>query len=620
MPVPVSNGRRSAADSLAAVTAPGLPSPPPPPVPSTFRSDGLDNDGDEGEEIGMGTLGLAAVLAVALAALRGTAGALTDWRQRRMERAAEAAPLRAARLKLQEAQMRADAAGTSGGGRGSGRVPSSNDYGRRSLARTGSGGSGGGGGRTGPGAGRSTASTASTGSGTSRTGSPSGSGSTGPGRRGGGSGSSPSGPSTRSTGKSKGSSGSGSSGSGGGAGKGATPTGATGSSSGGNTGTKRPGVLGQLALDRSKRRTARQTAVQKEAARQQKADLAERKRATKDGGTKPAPSGAGGSSTGASDGTPTSAGTGRVTLGKAIKDEARRRAEERLRRRREDPARPFLHRTPRDGAETAEGAAATTTGGDTTGTAPEGPETAVGGPTPSGPAPGPGGTETDPDGGPDPDWEFYREPPGGGRRNPWDSLFEAEWDARVVWTVEQVDPPGTHARRWEPDAIGPAPAGPSPAAAAAGTTTTKETRVSAPLIPSPRAGGTASEHLTDVTLDDVLTVLAESKSNCFATYDECAVLADKARELRDALAVLAEGLAQRHNVVGRLTSAAMRRLSESMAVLARAAEAMRAESLRAAEAVEVAHDEMHDAYKPVQQATADAGLTMPSARIHNEEN
>ncbi|MGV9277703.1 hypothetical protein [Streptomyces griseosporeus] len=585
----------------------------------------------------MGTLGLAAVLAIALAALRGTASAITDWRQRRMEAAAEAAPLRAARLKLQEAQMKADAASTGSGGR----VPSSNEYGRRALARTGSGGggsAGGGrssggssGGRSGPG--RTQASSGGTGS---RTNSPSGSGGTGPGRKGGGSGPGSSGGSGSST-SGKGSS----SGFGPGGGGKASGSGSDSSGGSGSGGGRRPGVLGQLALDHSKRRTSREAAAQKEAARQHKADLAERKRSRKDGDDSKGKGGKGTEENG--DGqasTPTgkdvgeSTGTGRVTLGKALGDEARRRAEERLRRRREDPAPPFLRRVPRDG-ETAEGAATTSTGDDTTETGNSGPDTPAGDATTSAPgdttgtAPAGPGTTTGEPTGPDAGSATGKDgatgtggeyPGGGGRRNPWDSLFEAMWAADVVWTVEQVDPPGAHARRWEPDAIAPAraglPAGSSPAATA---TTTKETRVSTPLVPSPRTGGAASEHLTDVTLDDVLKSLSTSKTDCFATYDECAALADKARQLRDQLHVLAEELAQHHNVIGRLTSAAMRRLSESMDLLARKAEQMRTESMRAAEAVEVAHDEMHDAYKPVQQATADAGLVMPSARIHNED-
>ncbi|MFJ3094625.1 hypothetical protein [Streptomyces hydrogenans] len=145
-----------------------------------------------------------------------------------------------------------------------------------------------------------------------------------------------------------------------------------------------------------------------------------------------------------------------------------------------------------------------------------------------------------------------------------------------------------------------------------------------PTVPAPRPrtfvpAGVAAEHLTEVTLDDVLDALAASKRRCFDTYDECAVLADKARALHRALDQLAAELAQRHNVIGDLTSSAMAHLSESMDLLARKAEAMQAESLRGAEAVEIAHDEMHDAYRPIQDAAAQAGLAMPSARIHNED-
>lgn len=138
-------------------------------------------------------------------------------------------------------------------------------------------------------------------------------------------------------------------------------------------------------------------------------------------------------------------------------------------------------------------------------------------------------------------------------------------------------------------------------------------------VPAARSGGAAAEHLTEVTLDDVLDHLAASKKRCFATYDECAVLAGQARKLRRSFEDLAHELAERHNVIGRLTSGAMARLAELMDVVARKAEEMRTRSLGAAESVEVAHDAMYDAYRPVQQATADAGLVMPSARIHNED-
>ncbi|MGF0166354.1 hypothetical protein ACQRET_20315 [Streptomyces koyangensis] len=549
----------------------------------------------------MGSLGLAAILAVALAALRGTAGAITDWRQRRMAAAAEAAPLRAARAKLQASQMRADAADPSSGGGGRGRVPSSNDYGRRTL------GGGGGGGR-------------GTGGGTGRT-----SGGTGPSRRdnstgfGGGRGSGPGkGPAPLSPGSSSGSG-----------------TGPSRSGSTGGGGGRRPGLLDQLTGRGRRGKGTGSSATGTGSGSGSGSGSTGGGKGRSGTGTsgagsgsstrstgKGAGTGSSGSSSGSGTGTSQSsgaAGAERVTLGKSLGDEARRRAEERLRRRREDLDPPFLHRVPRDekGADS---------------TAPEEPETAANGPAEPGPSPGPSEAETGPHaagtGSNDPGtgWEFYEPPGDNGRRDPWDSLFEAEWDAQVVWTVEQVDPPGAHARRWEPDAIAPARAGlpastPPTATATAGATTpsmTKETRVSAP-IPTPRAAGAASEHLTDVTLDDVLASLEKSKTDCFTTYDECASLAALAAELRDGLHALGTELKQRHNVIGRMTGAAMHRLGESMDLLVRKAEEMRTESLHAAEAIELAHDDMHDAYRPVQQATADAGLVMPSARIHNED-
>ncbi|MGW9613323.1 hypothetical protein [Streptomyces diastaticus] len=587
-----------------------MPSLPLPPTATASRSEGLDQRADDREEIGVGSLGLAAILAVALAALRGTAGAITDWRQRRMAAAAEAAPLRAARAKLQASQMRADAADPSSGGGGRGRVPSSNDYGRRTL-----GGGGGGGRSTGGGTGRT--------SGGSFRSAP-GSGGTGPSRRSntngsgngtGLSGTLGSGSTARSTGKGAGT------GSSSGSGTGASRSGASGGGGG-----RRPGLLDQLTGRGRRGKDIGSSATGtgsgsgptgggkgRSGTGASGAGSGSSTRTTGKGTS----SGAGPSTSEDGTGTSKSAGTERVTLGKSLGDEARRRAEERLRRRRENLDPPVLHRVPRNEK-----------GPDST--APEEPEAAANGPADSGPPPGPPKTETGPHtagtGSNGPGWEFYEPPGDGGRRDPWDSLFEAEWDAQVVWTVEQVDPPGAHARRWEPDAIAPARAGlpastPPTATATAGATTpsmTKETRVSAP-IPTPRAAGAASEHLTDVTLDDVLASLEKSKTDCFTTYDECASLATLAAELRDGLHALGTELKQRHNVIGRMTGAAMHRLGESMDLLVRKAEEMRTESLHAAEAIELAHDDMHDAYRPVQQATADAGLVMPSARIHNED-
>ncbi|MFE1576253.1 hypothetical protein [Streptomyces fradiae] len=203
-------------------------------------------------------------------------------------------------------------------------------------------------------------------------------------------------------------------------------------------------------------------------------------------------------------------------------------------------------------------------------------------------------------------------PPRGARRSAADSVYTATAATETVITVERLDKPGDAERRR------PAPEPPAALGMSGTATSTKEDPPVSTLA-MPSSGAPAAEHVTEVTLDDVLDALADSKDECFTTYDECAVLADKARKLRDSLQELAEELAERHNVIGRLTSAAMTRLAESMDLLARKADEMRTKSLAAAEAVENAHDEMHDAYRPVQQAAADAGLRMPSARIHNED-
>ncbi|CAM5374814.1 hypothetical protein SFUMM280S_00920 [Streptomyces fumanus] len=111
-------------------------------------------DGKQHPSVGL--IGLAATLAIALAALRGTATALTEWRQRRQERAEELAPLREARLKHrlagEEAAAKHALAMQSIGDKAQQRgksIPSSQDFGRKSLgggrgSLMGGGGKGGG--------------------------------------------------------------------------------------------------------------------------------------------------------------------------------------------------------------------------------------------------------------------------------------------------------------------------------------------------------------------------------------------------------------------------------------------------------------------------------------------
>lgn len=126
------------------------------------------------------------------------------------------------------------------------------------------------------------------------------------------------------------------------------------------------------------------------------------------------------------------------------------------------------------------------------------------------------------------------------------------------------------------------------------------------------------EHATEVTLDDVTDFLTEVVSEAFDAHDECLLLAAHAKELMYALDNVAARLAAKHNIIGTITSWAMSKLAESMEVLSRKAEEMSTKSLHAAETCETAKTEMEDAYRPLTQATADAGLRTPSARVHNE--
>ncbi|CAM5326069.1 hypothetical protein [Streptomyces griseus] len=205
--------------------------------------------------------------------------------------------------------------------------------------------------------------------------------------------------------------------------------------------------------------------------------------------------------------------------------------------------------------------------------------------------------------------------------------------------------PGTGQQRLTPfEAMGmatavPAQAGPvtveradapEPSPAASGTAdnpSTKENSVS--TAPDTRdswlaqwgSGGIAdmdAQHQTEVTLDDSLDVLEELTAQSFKAHETCNKLSAKARQIRYELEDLAVDLRCTHNVIGRLTGAAMAKLAESMELLARKADEMAAKSLMAAELSESAENAMFDAYRPLQQATEDTGLAVPAARVHNQ--
>nr|WP_172682191.1 hypothetical protein [Streptomyces violaceoruber] len=177
-------------------------------------------------------------------------------------------------------------------------------------------------------------------------------------------------------------------------------------------------------------------------------------------------------------------------------------------------------------------------------------------------------------------------------------------------TVERADSP----------ASGPATSG-TGLPAGTSSTSTKENSVSDAWLTKWGSGSVAdmdAQHETEVTLDDTLDVLEELTAQSFKAHETCNKLAAKARDLRYELDDLAADLRSTHNVIGRLTGAAMAKLAESMELLARKADEMATKSLTAAELSESAENAMFDAYRPLQQATEDAGLAVPAARVHNE--
>ncbi|MEU5053554.1 hypothetical protein [Streptomyces sp. NPDC021096] len=733
---PAPRRRRSVADSLTALT-PSLPPAPGAAAPAvTLRTEGLDPDDEDGEEEadgpGLGTLGLAAALAVALAALRGTATALQDRRQRRLEKEAETAPLREARLKNQLAGETAAAKhGLAMQGlhdkaaqRRAKALPSSHDYGRKALgggrgSLTGGGGrssGSGGGGRGSGGAGR-----------------PAKHGSTGAGSGG---------PKQRTApGATKAPSGRTTSPSTGGGGRGAA---SKGSGAAGRTAPKSPGkgIVApsngrsqggkhrpslERARGRNERRAAAQAARQQRrgarhaagleeraqvrgASRQRKQAAQEARRAAKE------------AKRNGKRNEKKAADAGRVTLGEATVKEMRRRLKKRrkhldppvlskVKRKKKDSkgkdgakpavAKVDLTKKPKPGSGPAPkvdltkkpkapgpGAGSTAPKVDLTkkkakkpgpgagGTAapkvdltkkPKTPKTPGAGPgsappkvnlkkkpgRPKGPTPGrgkgrgTGGGKPASGGGPFARHKQRRKDrtqragqrakakagqtggttgatgpgawTGGARRSAYDSMRATDPFGQTVITVESLHVPGSRARRWEPAAV---TTGARALPVGTGNTSTpiaKEASVgTAPAVTTPMQAGMSAEHATEVTLDDVIDFLDTVVSQAFATHDECVVLAGEAKEIRYALDELAAVLAAKHNIIGTVTGRAMHKLAESMELLSRKAEEMQTESLNGAETCEVAKTEMDDAYRPYTQATADAGLRTPSARIHNE--
>ncbi|MFI1004930.1 hypothetical protein ACH4RD_34195 [Streptomyces galbus] len=257
------------------------------------------------------------------------------------------------------------------------------------------------------------------------------------------------------------------------------------------------------------------------------------------------------------------------------------------------------------------------------------------------PRPGAGDAAAPPgSGGPRTDGPGQRTGAAGPRNSPFDADPPGP---AVIYTVEQVDPPGAHAKRWEPTAIGPrkqalpkqsAPALPRAPQRAAGQrpgTTRRKEPIPMPPVPArtasvpaavtasvPAPGGMAAHHATDITLDDVLKALTLLTTEGMETHDDCANLARNGELLLRELESMAADLAADHNVTGPRTLSALSTLMESVAQMVAQAKRMARAALSAAELSEAEETAMARDYRPTQDATVDAGLVAPSARIHNE--
>ena len=254
--------------------------------------------------------------------------------------------------------------------------------------------------------------------------------------------------------------------------------------------------------------------------------------------------------------------------------------------------------------------------------------------------------------GPGPDAGPGTGPGAGGTRRrgtPFQNAGHATSSSATTYTVESEHVPGSRAKQWEPSAVTPSPsalprtgpaaldAAPTPHTARPGTTRPKEPiampPAPAPARPDPRivkakkqAARAAvrtvgrqmnAQHETEITLDDACDAADHLTSDAFKTHDQSHKLTANARSLRDAWLVLAEDCANDNNLIGDLFASAAISFAESMELVARMSEEMRDSSLEAAEKSETAGNELNDAYRPITQATADAGLTVPSAPVHN---
>ncbi|MGW0143645.1 hypothetical protein [Streptomyces calvus] len=650
---------------ISAFDAPAVPHAPPPPdaVPAAFRSDGL-GDGPAPADAGpprAGALSLAAILAIALAAFEG----LHTWIQESGPRRAEAAAHQR-ELELLAAKASADATRHHAEADRARRVPSSHEYGRSALGRRSDGtGRGiglgrGGTGRTGPHSGSTQRSGAGPGGRpTTGLGRSDGHAGAGPGSRRNGPGAHRNGPGSDRNGCLWDRNGPGSNrnsslrdrNSGGGSRSEGGSRRKDGPGSSGGAGTRGPADpgsgRGSAGAGGSGRRSARQTVADWWGKSKKKPD------------NSPGTDGKG--HTGATDTKAALRNALKTKPGPTFWAKVGDRMEDRWRKRRPSAPAPDGKSPGTSGKGTGKGGS---TGND--GWTPPGARTsfrdavfeAVFGAvndrwkkrrarwtTDDGPRskPGPsresGGTNSTTNPGSSPGAGAH---PGYGQAR--SSPFDAETDPRVTITVEQVDPPGAHAKRWDPTPLAPRrqalpqqgahalPRAPQrPAGHRPGTTRRKDPIPMPPSpVPASAAGtsvpaataapsqGSPAQHATDITLDNALQALTALTTAGMETHDESAELAKQARKLLSELEVMAHDLITTHNVRGARTLAALMVVMESVALLVKQSERMARAAWEAAELAETEETEMARDYRPVQDATADAGLATPSARVHNE--
>ncbi|MEU3038116.1 hypothetical protein [Streptomyces griseoaurantiacus] len=639
---------------ISAFDAPAVPHTPPPPdaLPATFRSDGL-GDGQGSADAGpprTGALSLAAILAIALAAFEGLQSWVEESGPRRAQAAAHQRELEllAAKANADATRHRAEAGREHARGR---RVPSSHDYGRSALGR-GSGGSGrgpggnglgrAGTGRSGPYSGLAQHRSPSPG-GRQRNGherNATGKRTPGPGgssnRNGGGSSRTGTRPDRSGDGSRRnspvrprsgdgsrrnggfgpfgGSSTRGPGGAGGGGGKHRSPrravadwwgkgrknppgAGSGGKGPGGPKGTSGAGAAGTRTALRNAVKNNRPGPTFWEAVGDR---MEERWRKRHPAGTSAA-----------------RRNTNKTRKGdrSGFRDAVFNAVNDRWKKRRE--------RWDADGGPRNHTAGTTTPPKDT-------PRPGPGPASDSGPASGPGprhGRGAG-QGGPGPHY--------GPRSSPFDATSSDGEDAGPIKVppLERLDGgPGSQERRRGPHTAAAAsrglprqgqpalprapqrPAGPRP-----GTTRRKETRMDRmDGAYAVRAGAMSAQHHTDITLDDVCRALEQLTSQGMDTHDGCEALAKQARRLLGQLELMSQDLSTAHNAGGsRPFIQAVADLQNAVSDLARRAAGMAQAALDAAELAEAEETAMNRDYRPVADATSDAGLHTPSSRLHNE--